>query len=298
MAVLDAQVTQQGKDILSQGRSLTEISVKANKNTAAIQQVSSAQASTSGKLSVMHSVKLAVTADGRYYAAGMGIGIENTPSGMQSQMLFSADRFAFFNNANGKAVSPAVIQGGNIYLNNAFIQNATITSAKIADAAITSAKVANAAITSVKIANATITSAKIANAAIGAANIADAAVQTLKIAGNAVSASAFVSGNSLTVHVNQPNTSVFVIANITFEDSRKVGRGIVRARLLRDGATVSTQKIPIVNINYRRNNDDTHDYGSNTLTDVSILGPGTYIYSISSDIRVGSSTVAAFILKR
>ncbi|WP_053101821.1 phage tail tip fiber protein [Thiopseudomonas alkaliphila] len=298
LAVLDAQVTQQGKDILSQGRSLTEISVKANKNTAAIQQVSSAQASTSGKLSVMHSVKLAVTADGRYYAAGMGIGIENTPSGMQSQMLFSADRFAFFNNANGKAVSPAVIQGGNIYLNNAFIQNATITSAKIADAAITSAKVANAAITSVKIANATITSAKIANAAIGAANIADAAVQTLKIAGNAVSASAFVSGNSLTVHVNQPNTSVFVIANITFEDSRKVGRGIVRARLLRDGATVSTQKIPIVNINYRRNNDDTHDYGSNTLTDVSILGPGTYIYSISSDIRVGSSTVAAFILKR
>ncbi|WP_053102285.1 phage tail protein [Thiopseudomonas alkaliphila] len=176
LAVLDAQVTQQGKDILSQGRSLTEISVKANKNTAAIQQVSSAQASTSGKLSVMHSVKLAVTADGRYYAAGMGIGIENTPSGMQSQMLFSADRFAFFNNANGKAVSPAVIQGGNIYLNNAFIQNATITSAKIADSAITSAKIANASITSVKIANASISSAKIGNAA----------VDTLKIAGRAV----------------------------------------------------------------------------------------------------------------
>lgn len=107
---------------------------KANDASAAVQQVSQAQADTAGKLAAMWSVKLAVTSGGKYYAAGMGIGIENTPSGMQSQVLFQADRFAVINTANGVISTPFVIQGGQVFINSAVIGDSTITMAKIASA--------------------------------------------------------------------------------------------------------------------------------------------------------------------
>ncbi len=87
-----------------------------------------------GKLAAMWSVKLGVTANGTYYAAGMGIGIENTPEGMQSQVLFQADRFAVINVANGQITTPFVIQGGQVFINSAVIGDGTIDMAKIATA--------------------------------------------------------------------------------------------------------------------------------------------------------------------
>ncbi len=33
-------------------------------------------------------LKVRLSSNGQYYAAGMGIGVENTPSGMQSQVIF------------------------------------------------------------------------------------------------------------------------------------------------------------------------------------------------------------------
>ncbi|RMV41194.1 Phage tail fiber protein, partial [Pseudomonas savastanoi pv. phaseolicola] len=63
-------------------------------NTAAIQQTATAYADTAGKLTTMWSVKMQLTQDGRYVAAGIGLGIENTAAGLQSQFLVSADRFA------------------------------------------------------------------------------------------------------------------------------------------------------------------------------------------------------------
>lgn len=102
-------------------------------NSASIKTTQQTLAETSGKLTAMYSVKLGVTADGKYYGAGMGIGIENTPQGMQSQVLFQADRFAVINTANGLIASPFVIQGGQVFINSAIIGDATITMAKIAD---------------------------------------------------------------------------------------------------------------------------------------------------------------------
>lgn len=68
------------------------------------------------------------------------------------------------------------------YMYDAFIYNASITSAKIADAAIDTAKIADAAITTAKIGGAQITTAKIEDAAITNAKIADAAIDAAKIA--------------------------------------------------------------------------------------------------------------------
>ncbi|MDV7209885.1 phage tail protein [Azotobacter beijerinckii] len=106
----------------------------AGSNSAAIQQTSEALAALDGELSAMWSVKLGITQDGQYYAAGMGIGIENTPEGMQSQILFQADRFAVINVENGQISSPFVIQGGQVFINSAVIGDGTIGMAKIATA--------------------------------------------------------------------------------------------------------------------------------------------------------------------
>jgi len=88
-----------------------------------------------GKLKDMWSVKVGKTVDGKLYTAGIGVGVENTPEGMQSQVLILADRFAVLNTADGQgsAVSvPFAIENNQVFMNSAFIKDATIDSAKIA----------------------------------------------------------------------------------------------------------------------------------------------------------------------
>lgn len=111
---------------------IDQLNVSVGQNSAAIQQTSAAYANTAGKLSTMWSVKMQVTANGQYVAAGIGLGIENTGAGLQSQFLVSADRFAIVNTIAGGAVSvPFAVQGGQVFMNSAFIADGTITNAKI-----------------------------------------------------------------------------------------------------------------------------------------------------------------------
>ena len=120
---------------------INSITVTVNGQTAAINQTAQAVADVNGNLSAMYNIKVAIDANGRQYAAGMGIGVQNTPSGMQSQVLFLADRFAVMAQAGGTVSLPFVIQNGQTFIRDTFIQNASISSAKIADAAITNAKI-------------------------------------------------------------------------------------------------------------------------------------------------------------
>ncbi|WP_236169911.1 phage tail protein, partial [Pseudomonas atacamensis] len=103
-------------------QAITQVNVKVGENSAAIQETSTAFADTSGKLSTMWSVKMQVTANGQYVAAGIGLGIENTGAGLQSQFLVSADRFAIVNTIAGGAIAvPFAVQGGQVFMNSAFI---------------------------------------------------------------------------------------------------------------------------------------------------------------------------------
>ncbi|EKT4469828.1 phage tail protein [Pseudomonas putida] len=101
------------------------------KTTASVQVTSQALAALDNKASTMWSVKMQVNAQGQYVAAGIGLGIENGPAGLQSQFLVSADRFAVVNGINGTLSSPFAVQGGQVFMNEAFIQDGTITNAKI-----------------------------------------------------------------------------------------------------------------------------------------------------------------------
>jgi predicted phage tail protein len=114
---------------------ITQLAATVGDNTAAIQETAVAYADTSGKLTTMWSVKMQLTADGRYVAAGIGLGIENTAAGLQSQFLVSADRFAVVNTMAGGAISvPFAVQGGQVFINSAFIQDGSITMLKIGSA--------------------------------------------------------------------------------------------------------------------------------------------------------------------
>ncbi|UIN53625.1 host specificity protein J [Pseudomonas kribbensis] len=119
-------------DKAATAQAITQVNVKVGENTAAIQETSTAYADTSGKLSTMWSVKMQVTQNGQYVAAGIGLGIENTGAGLQSQFLVAADRFAIVNTIAGGAISvPFAVQGGQVFMNSAFIADGTITNAKI-----------------------------------------------------------------------------------------------------------------------------------------------------------------------
>lgn len=124
------------------GRRVDSTEASVGETQAMVQQVSEAVVDVNGKISASYSLKLQIAANGQYYAAGMGIGIENQPDGSyQSQVLFTADRFAFVNLVNGQLTSPFVIQGGQTFINQALIGTAWINTANIADAAITNAKI-------------------------------------------------------------------------------------------------------------------------------------------------------------
>jgi len=77
-------------------------------------------------VSAMYSIKLDVTQDGRYYAAGMAMGIENTPAGMQSQVLFHAGRFGIIDLDSGSVTTPFVVENGQTLINEALINEAVI----------------------------------------------------------------------------------------------------------------------------------------------------------------------------
>lgn len=101
--------------------------------TSAIQTQSSIVSGLNDKVTLGWSVRMQYNSStGQYIQAGVGLGIENGPGGLQSQFLVSADRFAIVNSMAGGAISvPFAVQGGQVFMNSAFIQDGTITNAKI-----------------------------------------------------------------------------------------------------------------------------------------------------------------------
>ncbi|KTI64261.1 host specificity protein [Enterobacter hormaechei subsp. steigerwaltii] len=107
------------------------ITATVNGHTSAITTNAQAIANVNGDLSAMYNIKVGVSSNGQYYAAGMGIGVENTPSGMQSQVIFLADRFAVTHQAGATVTLPFVIQNGQTIIRDTVIGDGTIGNAKI-----------------------------------------------------------------------------------------------------------------------------------------------------------------------
>lgn len=100
-------------------------------NTAAVQVAQQAVADQNGKLAAMYTIKTQIAANGRTYLAGIGVGVENNQGVIESQVLIAADRFGVIHPNGNSVLTPLVIQGGQVFMDSAFIQDGTITNAKI-----------------------------------------------------------------------------------------------------------------------------------------------------------------------
>jgi len=97
-----------------------------NGTKALVQDTSSAVVGLGNEVHATRNIKVGVDVNGRYYSAGMGIGVENTPSGMQSMVLFLADLFAVMNQPGGTPKSVFAINNGQVFMNSAIINQADI----------------------------------------------------------------------------------------------------------------------------------------------------------------------------
>jgi len=112
---------------------ITSLTASIGGVSAAVTTNAQATADINNNLNAMLSIKVGVDANGTKYAAGMGLGVQNTPSGMQSQVIFLADRFAVMSQAGGAVTLPFVIQNGQTFINDAFFRDASIQFGKITD---------------------------------------------------------------------------------------------------------------------------------------------------------------------
>ncbi|MDF3830778.1 phage tail protein [Pseudocitrobacter sp. 2023EL-00150] len=110
---------------------INSITATVGGHTSSITTNANAIADVNGKISAMYSIKVGLASNGQYYAAGMGFGVENTPSGMQSQVIFLADRFAVTTAVGGVTTLPFVIQNGQTIIRDTVIGDGTISNAKI-----------------------------------------------------------------------------------------------------------------------------------------------------------------------
>lgn len=164
-------------DITSVAETLSTITAGVGGMDAAIQIKNQVVAGTTTPLFAQHTVKIDV--NGKI----SGFGLTSTDDASVFEIL--ADRFAVTNGLNS-GIIPFIVDGANVYIQNGFIQNAAIDTARIADASITTAKIQDAQITNALIADATIDAAKIKDATITTAKIADATITTAKIQNAAI----------------------------------------------------------------------------------------------------------------
>ena len=99
----------------------------------AISDVSETVNNLNGKISAHRTIKVEVDDKGQQYAAGMSIGVENTDQGMQSNVIFLADKFMVMNQANGSPVPAFIVKDGNVIMNSAVFGHASINFATISD---------------------------------------------------------------------------------------------------------------------------------------------------------------------
>ncbi|EEG2392668.1 host specificity protein J, partial [Salmonella enterica] len=104
------------------GKELLEKVELTEDNASKLQQFSKEWQDANDKWNAMWGVKIEQTKDGKYYVAGLGLSMEDTPDGKISQFLVAADRIAYINPANGNETPGFVMQGDQIIMNEAFLK--------------------------------------------------------------------------------------------------------------------------------------------------------------------------------
>lgn len=107
------------------------LSARIGQNSAALDQKLDSWADVNG-VGSMYTMKLGLKYNGKEYNSGMALQLTAQGNNVVSQVLFIADRFAIIRNAESGAYTlPFVVQNDQVFMNNALIQDGSITNAKI-----------------------------------------------------------------------------------------------------------------------------------------------------------------------
>ena len=107
------------------------LSARIGQNSAALDQKLDSWANVNG-VGSMYTMKLGLKYNGQEYNSGMALQLTASGGSVVSQVLFIADRFAIIRNAESGAYTlPFVVQNDQVFMNNALIQDGSITNAKI-----------------------------------------------------------------------------------------------------------------------------------------------------------------------
>lgn len=107
------------------------LSARIGENSAALDQKLDSWAEVNG-VGSMYTMKLGLKYNGQEYNSGMALQLSAQGNNVVSQVLFIADRFAIIRNAESGAYTlPFVVQNDQVFMNNALIQDGSITNAKI-----------------------------------------------------------------------------------------------------------------------------------------------------------------------
>ncbi|MDF4205106.1 phage tail protein [Pseudomonas protegens] len=110
------------------GREISTVQTNLNGATAAIAENKEAIQDVDGKVSLTWSVRLQYTSEtGEYKYAGVGLGLENGPGGLQSKFVIDADLFAI----QQGGIVPFAVKDGQVFMRSAFIQDGSIDMLKI-----------------------------------------------------------------------------------------------------------------------------------------------------------------------
>nr|WP_309296804.1 DUF1983 domain-containing protein [Pseudomonas fulva] len=134
---------------------------------AAVQQVATAQSDMKGMLNAQYTMRVQINNQvGVHHWGGFGIGINEQNGVVQSAFVVYSDQFVLLNANGGGLSSPFSVVGGQTFISDAYIRNASIGTAKIANGAIANAQIQDAAITNSKIGNLQVDTLKIGNEAV------------------------------------------------------------------------------------------------------------------------------------
>ncbi|HFG3973836.1 phage tail tip fiber protein [Escherichia coli] len=111
---------------------IDQLKITINGNTTAIETTSKALTDFKGNVDASYSIKIATDKNGMKYATGMSLGLTGSGTNVQSQCIFLVDRFVLMTAAGGSYQTPFYVTNGACYIRDAWIRDASITTAKIA----------------------------------------------------------------------------------------------------------------------------------------------------------------------
>lgn len=111
---------------LTFAQSIERLNSQYGETQAAIEKMAKTEVDYQGNASSIISYKAAVLYNGQYYDAKMMIGASVKNGQVVTQIGFSADTFGIFNPSSGKLEPVFFVENGQVFINEAFINKATI----------------------------------------------------------------------------------------------------------------------------------------------------------------------------